>query len=68
MKVRVDRERCMGHGMCTALAPELFHVSEETGFNEMGEVEIAPDQQTLARRGVGACPEQAITVLDEHHA
>jgi ferredoxin len=66
VKVWVDPDKCMGHGMCTAMAPELFHVNQETGLNEMGEAEIRPELEQLAKRGIGACPEQAISVVEEH--
>lgn len=65
MKVSVDPDKCMGHGMCTALAPAVYQVNEESGFNEMGEFEVADDQHAEARRGVTACPEHAIAVLSE---
>jgi ferredoxin len=65
MKVHVDPDKCMGHGMCTALAPELFRVNEDTGLNEMGEFEIPPEQRPTALRGAGACPERAISVHDK---
>jgi ferredoxin len=68
MKVHVDAEKCMGHGMCAALVSELFQVNDESGFNEMGEFEISSEQEAAALRGVSACPERAITVLNDVRA
>jgi len=65
MRVRVDPDRCMGHGMCAALVPSVFTVNDETGMNEMGEADVPAELGAQARRGVVACPEQAITLLEE---
>ena len=64
MKGSVDEGLCMGHGMCAALAPGVYEVSE-LGTNEMGDFEVPPGAETAARRGARACPERAI-VLDEN--
>jgi ferredoxin len=68
MKVSVDPDKCMGHNMCTALEPSLFHINEETGVNEMGEFEVPEEQRQNAIRGVAACPERAISVYDDANA
>jgi ferredoxin len=65
MKVRVDPDKCMGHGMCAALVPSVFSVEEDSGMNAMGEFEIAPERVAEIRRGVSACPERAIAVIEE---
>lgn len=64
MRIRVDPQRCTGHGMCTALAPEVYHINEDTAFNEMGEFAIRDTDLPTAMRGVSACPEHAISVID----
>ncbi len=64
MRIRVDRDRCQGHAMCNALAGELFEVTDQ-GFNEMGEFDAPDGQRALAARGARACPERAITVLED---
>lgn len=63
MKVRVDPERCMGHSMCNAMAPEVYGVSD-MGFNEMGEFEVPEGGEAAAARGISACPERAISIVD----
>ena len=37
MRVKVDDERCQGHGLCRISAPDLFFAREEDG-NLVGEV------------------------------
>ena len=61
MKISVDKELCMGHGMCGALAAEVFEISDD-GFNEMGTFEVPTDQEAAATRGARACPERAIQI------
>ena len=62
MKIKVDTGRCMGHGMCNALAPEVYEITDD-GFNEMGEFEVQPERYEAARRGANACPERIIAVV-----
>jgi ferredoxin len=62
MRIRVDGDRCMGHGMCASLAPEVYHVSD-LGINEMGEFDVPAGLDNAALRGSLACPERIITVL-----
>jgi ferredoxin len=68
MKIRVNPEKCMGHGMCTALVPDVYQINEESGYNEMGDFERPDDDRAEVLRGVSACPEGAISVLDEANA
>lgn len=64
MLIRVDGERCDGHGLCQALAGRVYQIDEDTGVNEMGEFEIADTLRDEARRGAAACPERAIDVVE----
>jgi ferredoxin len=68
MKVRVDSDRCMGHGMCATLVSEVFHVNNESGMNEMGEFDLSPGLRASALRGASGCPERAIAVIDDFPA
>ncbi|MFG7940493.1 ferredoxin [Streptomyces cacaoi] len=67
MRVRIDAAACMGHAQCEARSPELFQVAD-SGYNEMGEVEVPPGLEEAARLGAAACPERAITVLENGRA
>lgn len=68
MKIRVDPDKCMGHGMCTAMVPNVYQINEESGFNEMGDFEHPDEDQAEVLRGVSACPEGAISVFDDASA
>ncbi len=62
MKVRIDPERCQGHGRCYDLAPSLFGDDEEGYGQVLGDGVIPPGQEDAARRAVANCPERAIEV------
>lgn len=62
MKVKVDRDLCIGVGNCVAFAPTVFKLDEENKA-----VVLAPssvDDDTLLE-AAESCPEQAIIVEDE---
>lgn len=62
MRVRVDTERCQGHGRCYATAPELFGPDELGNGHEIGDGVVPAGLEHQARVAVENCPEQAITV------
>ena len=62
MKVRVDDERCEGHGRCYALAPELFAPDDIGNGHEVGDGTVAAGMEQKARLAVANCPERAITI------
>jgi ferredoxin len=66
MRARVDRERCVGHGRCYALAPEVY-AEDERGHCVAPTGALARGLEASARRGAESCPERAIS-LDEARA
>jgi ferredoxin len=64
MKVRVDADRCDGFGECAHHLPEVF-VLDEWGFSTaVGDGEVPPGQEALARRAIEACPVYAISEVE----
>lgn len=63
MRLRLDRERCTGHGRCYDLAPALFDADDD-GFGVVAAPEgIVPEgAEDLARKAATNCPEHAISV------
>lgn len=63
--LHVDADRCTGHGMCYSLAPDLLEDDPE-GFVTLrgSHMPIAPEDLEEAERAVGACPEQAISLVE----
>jgi ferredoxin len=64
MKVKVDLERCVGHGKCYLVAPEAFRP-----FDDMGHAAVIPGaldraDDALMRRvekALAGCPEDALS-------
>lgn len=61
MKIDVDWDRCEGHGLCEAAAPDVFSLDDD------GELHYAYDGQEVpegkaadARSAIGACPVAAM--------
>ena len=65
MKVRIDHERCQGHGRCYDLAPGLFGDDDEGYGMVLGDGTVPPDQEHAARLAVLNCPERAVELLEE---
>ena len=64
MKVRIDHDRCTGHGRCYVLAPGLFSDDDEGYGQVIGDGTVADDQVEAARQAAGACPERAVLLED----
>jgi ferredoxin len=60
MRVSVDAERCRGYGLCNAIAPELFTLTDD-GFSVVTTPEVPPELAEAVREAVHVCPERAIT-------
>jgi len=64
MKVVVDADRCQGHARCLAEGPDVYELDDD-GYNSRDVDNVAPALQDQARRGALACPELALTVVEE---
>ncbi|HZP28051.1 MAG TPA: ferredoxin [Acidimicrobiia bacterium] len=65
MKIRIDTERCSGHGRCYDVAPSLFG-DDERGYGQVkGDGTVTPETEEEARAAVMSCPERAVELLDE---
>ena len=60
-RVEVDAAKCVGHGRCYVLAPDVFD-EDERGHCVVIASEIPDSLVEDARRGEHNCPEQAIRV------
>ena len=63
MRISVDSDRCTGHAMCRAAAPNVY-VLDDLGFNVTPSGEVPAEFAEEAKRGALSCPESAITVED----
>jgi ferredoxin len=64
MKVAIDTAKCMGHGLCYSLAPNVY-TDDDDGYGQViGDGTVGGDEIEAARTGAANCPEAAITVAD----
>lgn len=64
MRVMVDKDLCLGCGICEGLVPEVFSLEREP----VAEVLLDPVPEEYwesVRQAVEDCPEGAITILEE---
>ena len=61
MKGFVDKDTCVGCGVCTAICPEIFEMGDD-GIAEASENEIADNLIESAKDAQEQCPVSAITV------
>ncbi|MFV8130434.1 ferredoxin [Streptomyces syringium] len=68
MQIRIDRERCLGAGMCALTAPEVFDQDTEGGRVLLLDTDPPPARSLAIRRAAYACPSGAITVTEPRPA
>lgn len=62
MQVKVDRQRCVGAGMCVLNAPEVFDQSDGDGRVILVTRRVRPADVEAVARAAAACPSRAISV------
>jgi ferredoxin len=60
MEVSVDPDRCRGHGVCLAVCPEVFTLTDD-GYAEAS-ADVPADAEDGVREAADNCPERAISV------
>ena len=64
MKVRVNVEKCQGHGRCFALAPDLFDVDDFGLSSVIGDGTVSSDLESAVRLAAANCPEYAVEIVE----
>jgi len=64
MRVKVNTSMCSGHARCVAVAPHVFTLNDD-GYNVTPESVVPAGYEQEARRGAMACPERAITIIED---
>jgi ferredoxin len=64
MKVVVDRDKCVGLGICEATAPDVFEIDDDGALMILAD-DIAPDQLGAVRAAVDGCPTEALRLITE---
>jgi ferredoxin len=63
MHIKVDTHACIGNGMCAALAPEHFEVSNDGDLTVLQDV-VSEANLPSVHGAVLSCPAGAIKVVD----
>ncbi|MGV0810453.1 ferredoxin [Mycolicibacterium boenickei] len=61
MKVHVDDDRCRGHGVCVAVCPDVFTLTDG-GYAEPLLPEVSDELRPAVHQAANDCPEHAITI------
>jgi ferredoxin len=63
VKIRLDNQKCQGHGRCYALSPDVFD-SDDLGqaILLLADGNVPPELEAAARLAADNCPEYAITI------
>ncbi len=64
MKIALDKQKCVGHARCAAVAPEVYEL-DDNGYLQMDEKTVPENLRAQAIRGARACPERVITIIEE---
>jgi ferredoxin len=60
MRVTVDSDRCRGHGVCWALCPQVFDLTDD-GYSVVLVDDVPAEHEDAVRAAVLQCPERAIS-------
>jgi ferredoxin len=63
MKVKVDRSKCSGIGLCEMTAPTVFEVGED-GQSHAINGEPSEDERSAVEEAVANCPTAALSIED----
>ncbi len=64
MKIRIDKDACVGNARCAAISETLFILDDE-GYIDVREIDVPAGMEDVARRGARACPERIIEIIEE---
>ena len=62
MKAHVDKDTCIGCGLCPSICSEVFSLNDDDGKAEAIDGDIAEELQDDAEEAAASCPVEAITV------
>lgn len=61
MKAIVDRDTCIGCGLCPQICPQVFEMDDQN-LAFVKEDPVPPDAQDEARQAAESCPVDAIAI------
>ena len=64
MKVKVNKDACIGCGACCAVAEDIFEIDDE-GLSQAKVEEVPEDKTESAQDAIDSCPTGAIEKVEE---
>ncbi len=64
MKVKVNKDACIGCGACASICPDVFELNDE-GLSEAKVEEVKDELQDEVRDAADSCPTGAIEVKED---
>ncbi|AKN30576.1 ferredoxin [Clostridium carboxidivorans P7] len=61
MKANVDKDTCIGCGLCPDVCPEVFQMDDDGKAKAMGDA-VPSGQESSAQEAADQCPVNAISV------
>jgi ferredoxin len=65
MTLEIDAGRCMGHGQCYSVVPDLIEDDDRGIAHVRGDGNVPTDRLDVLQRAKKLCPEQAVLLTDE---
>lgn len=63
MKAAVDRETCIGCGLCADTCPEVFEMNDEN-VAEVKVSPVPPEAEDTCREAAESCPVESISLTE----
>ena len=63
MKVKVDRTKCSGIGLCEVAAPSVYQVGDD-GQSHVLTDEISTEELQAVEEAIAGCPTSALSIDD----
>lgn len=60
-RISIDADRCVGHGRCYSLAPDIFD-ADDVGHSVLRVQDVSGELEQHAATGAQNCPEEAISL------
>ena len=60
MKVKVDKDTCIGCGACQAICDKVFEINDD-GISEVKVKEVSEDLEQDVKDAIDSCPVSAIS-------
>jgi ferredoxin len=64
VRILFDAERCAGHTLCNATAPEVYQL-DDNGYCHNPPATVDESLRDAATAGADACPERVLRVVDD---